>query len=220
MSPPGTAKRCQTGPLLFTPTPCSGHPMRRLRASRLRGEPLRLCIAGGKEENSLFSSSSLSQTVGGSEVTTHGNLVWWAGGKKVCRGRTRMSPSDGAPADADSSATLLGSHSSSWTKCGDSRPSPFIIPVEKTLSEVPRSREGRGWQSSGGSERREGTWRRASIPSPNHCEEEVVIVPLLWLPSVWDDLHCSGNSVPLSTRWLAWETPPLASHSVKELLGL
>lgn len=80
MSPPGTAKRCPT--LLFTPTPCSGYPVRRLRASRLGGEPLRLCIAGGKEENSLFSSSSLSQTVGESEVTTHRNWVWWAEGRR------------------------------------------------------------------------------------------------------------------------------------------
>lgn len=213
MSPPGTAKRCPTGPLLFTPTPCSGHPVRRLRASRLGGEPLRLCIAGGKEENSLFSSSSLSQMVGGSEVTTHRNWVRWAGGKKVCRRRTRMSPSDGAPADAGSSATLLGSHSSSWTKCGSAglplSSSPWR---ELSLKSHTPGKEGSGKavEAAKGGRGREG---RASIPSPDCCEEEVVIVPLLWLPSVWDDLHCSGNSA-LHGRPLPWFL------SVKELLGL
>lgn len=209
MPPPGTAKRCLTGPLLFTPTPCSRHLVKRLRASRLRGEPLRLCIAGGKEENSLFSSSSLSQTVGGSEVTTPGNWAWWAGGKKVLGGRTWMSPSDGFPADAGSFATLLGSRSGSWTKCGDSRPSPSIIPVERTLSEVPRSREGRGWQSSGGSERREGTWRKSQHPFSKslwrrggHSSSSVAAISLGWPALLWQQcpfehkVACTGDPSP------------------------
>ena len=97
------------------------------------------------------------------KVTTHRNWVWWAGGKKVCRKRTWMSPSDGAPTDAGSSATRPGSRSSSWTTCWQ-QAYPFIILVERTLSEVPHSREGRKWQSSGGSERREGPWRKRQRP--------------------------------------------------------
>lgn len=93
------------------------------------------CALQVERKKTLFSSSSLSQTVGRSEGNHSRKLGVVGRREEGPRGEDMNEPIRMASQQMLAPfATLLGSRSSP-TKCGDSRPSPSIIPVERTLSE-------------------------------------------------------------------------------------